>query len=98
MRGTLKDVVQEIRREWQCGCEHGLWRAEDTLDLGGELRQFIQEENAAVHQRHLPWQGPRAAADHTHSGDGVTKNHLAHVLNLTALVAMATRVESAKVL
>jgi hypothetical protein len=57
MRGTLRDVVQEIRRGWQCGCEHGLWRAEDTLDLGGELRQFIQKENAAVRQGTSPGRG-----------------------------------------
>jgi hypothetical protein len=58
----------------------GQWFLSDTLlqrlaqDLEHMARargQLIQEHEAMVRQRYLPRQGPLAAADRAHSGDGV---------------------------
>jgi len=45
--------------------------SQDLEDMAPELRQLMQEQDAMVRQGQLPRQGPLAAADHAHIGDGV---------------------------
>jgi hypothetical protein len=44
---------------------HSLW------NVAAELRQFIQEENTVVHERHLARRRRVAPAEQPHIGDGV---------------------------
>ena len=42
-------------------------------DMPAELRELIQQEDAMVGQRHLPWHRHLPAADHAHLGNGLVE-------------------------
>jgi len=70
---------------------------EDPEDMALALGQLIQQQDAVVRQRHFAWQRHQGAADQAHVGDRVVRrSEGAHIIDLTQLVALATRVESAK--